>query len=539
MPDPTLPSPTLPHWNGTFAQTDDWTNQAFYNMFLEAVWERMLVTGAYSNQPSYPAGGGPSPTSSPPVNPPRPPKVQLYQAATAGPPPAAAVPGTDCQWTLSNFTPGILYFGNAGNAQAALSYLTVAEMQSAIMAMVNSPVWTDPTFNLVGAGPRGAADGFYLSTVNAPPVDLVMTLQKLSSLVGTAAPPTAGGGVFYCPFTRKRRRQIFSATGNTASNQWYAGTGGAWDLTMSPAATVGMKAILLEFGQFGFVVPGTGVVGAGFYRGVYIYQGGGTWTPSTDPFDQADLLSSTSSPTSGNYCTPHVMEHGDVFGPWIWTNLRNALNCLTRSMPGWSANSSINIDPSFPQTINRVPTAYAAPGQLDTVNALILTDTGTSAAGAMSAVDALWPGTPAQVGAGNPITPGFLFGAFYFSGGPSPFTATIDYVACQFGFPGTYLGRAAAMDTYLLATGTGWNTFYDNGFGMTDGTWALFDTTNLGGTGGDIFGEALGTRVFGGIKPAWPAVSGGARSRGMKIEGVISLLRWDVAGGFKYTSSTP
>jgi len=515
MPSPT-PTHTNPGWGGPYAATDDWSNQSFYNTFLAAVWERLLVSGMFYAQPSYPAGGGATPTTAPPVNPARPPKVKLY---SAGPP---AVQATELQGTGSAMTAAAFPFPWPGPLQ--LTSFTVAEMQQAICDMVlMGAVWTDPTFNLAGV----AANSYYpLYNVDSPPPGLMMTLQRLSDLVGVAAPPAVGGVVTYLPFTRQRFRQIFYATGNTLSNHWYGGTGAPWDLASAPAAVVGMKAILYEGGQYATAVPGVGLIGgtAGVYKGVYVYQGGGTWTPSAVPGDVPDLLSSTETPGSNNYCAPYWMQHGDLYGPWIWTDLYNCCHNLSRLLIGFMTGQ-----PAFSSAAPFACDMSGLTGGYDTTWAshLAVGASYATAADAMAAADAIWPGSPSALAAGSVTSPAIGLGAsYFFSGGTGGFGATIEDCECRFGSQGVYQGRAGSMQTYLLGLGSPWTTVDNNGTGVVDGYWSLFDTTALPGTGGDVFGESVGATIYGGTKPAWPSVSGSAASRGMTIDGVILLVDW-------------
>ncbi len=513
MPSPTLPAMTYPSWSGTFQQTDDWSNESVYNMFLEAIWERLLVSGDGGNQPSYPAGGGPTPLTAAPVNPPRPPKVQLY---SAGPPP---IPATDVQGTASAMPPPApIAQGNMN-----LTYFTVAEMQYAIMDMVEEGGWTDPTFDLDGV----AATSFVV------PDGLVLTLQTLGDLVGVTPPPIAAGYIDYYPFNRKRFRQIFSATGNTASNQWYGNTAGTWDSVSSPAAVIGMKADLYDGGEYAVAVPGSGMTTGtvGVYKGVYIYQGGGTWAPSTTPGDQADLLDSTNTPGSNNYCAPHAMTHGDLFGPWIWQDLHACCHALRRTIVGYG----LGLYGATPPAARYVPAPYAGPGNYGTINSFDVSVSGyPSLASAEAAADALWPPAPSSVGTAGYGTFGSIWTGNPVFGG---FFAQEGSFSCQFGSPAVYLGRKGSMETYLLASGFGWDTFFANGTGLVAGQWKLWDTEVLPGTGGDIFGEAITLTIFGGTKPAWetpssPTATSGAK--GMTLLGPLCLIRWDVTGGFNY-----
>jgi hypothetical protein len=224
------------------------------------------------------------------------------------------------------------------------------------------------------------------------------------------------------------------------------------------------------------------------------------------------------------------MQYGDVFGPWIWTDLRNSLNLLTRLIVGAQANYA-----SSPTSSSYVPSPYSASGDPGTMSYSVVNVVSDSPADAMAAADALWPPTPSVISSALPL----LFAQYGYAPAFSEYTAQIRADVCQFGSTGIYAGRAAALDTYLLAETFG-NTFNANGTGLTSGVWNLFDSTALAGTGGDVFTEALCGTVFGsGVQPAWPAIVGSANSTGMAVASLLQLVRWDVSGGFAFTSSTP
>ena len=485
----TIPALTHPGWNDTFAQTDDWSKASFYNMFLSAVAERVMASGVWG----VTVWTGPDGYKDP---------VQTVTLYSAGPPP---VPATDVQAVYGNVDdPAPPFTGTQ-----IFNYQTVAEMQGWLSRILGGgwpdvvyPGFADPSFTGWPAAPGTwtySTEGAWLN----PPNGLYLTRASLAAKIGLS------NGLW----RRKTFRKIFFQTGITRCNQWcaYFGAGiyAGWHFQQDAAdAVVGMKAELYDVGSA--VGPTatdniTNLSGGpcpGSYRGVYTYQGGGTWT-FAGPYAVADLLDSEATGTGWSVAAGQ-MQHGDLFGPWIWTNLRDACN----------------------QMYLTVSTVLAGePNGEYFANVVYKAGSGSTQAAALAAFNASTPAT-------YYIAP-FAVSAISSDGSSNDLILSYGQIQA----PNVYLGRACTLHSYILsaANGVSSGTNVYDGEGVApaaDATWDLVDSKAFAAGS-----PAYGTRSSNVWPPATlvPSWGSAGQVRGFGVDNVLWTIDW--RAGFNYKAA--
>jgi hypothetical protein len=135
-------------------------------------------------------------------------------------------------------------------------------------------------------------------------------------------------------FRRRTPRRIFKLTATQSEDYtWFTHVGSTyyWSRQTYGTCSPGDKA------QF-YAFPGTGFPGTpgnlattsvpGSYRGVYVYQGAGAWTPAP-PGAEADTLDSNNGPWgSKDWVWPLGFQGGDYLGPHLLDDVRRVCDLL-------------------------------------------------------------------------------------------------------------------------------------------------------------------------------------------------------------------
>ena len=287
---------------------------------------------------------------------------------------------------------------------------------------------------------------------------------------------------------------------------------------------------------------------------MYEYRGGGNWTAVLgddglpDPLARADDLDSENDPDEGYYVKAGPMKHGDYFGPWIWSNLRDVLNLMVWTIPSEACVMNY-IPPSLtgtPQLFLPAPwSSSVGGGDPNTIGNAVndkgASGTGADAAGAKSAAESAFAAaTTSTSGSGDPTNPAAPHIESTLSGSGGSYFGSLDAQNCYIGCRAIYQGRKRVIDTYLYAHAPGGaGTFLANGTGLAEDVWKKWPAgTGTFAAGSDYFGpQTLGSPAFGyALLPAWGPADG--NTYGLIVKGIILICRWD-QGGFTYTRGTP
>lgn len=267
---------------------------------------------------------------------------------------------------------------------------------------------------------------------------------------------------------------------------------------------------------------------------------GGMWVLSTDQTTSPDTVTSYG-----------LAQSGDLFGPWILNDLRDAINDL------WITPLNPYV---YQQSVSSsdAPTSPVDGAGFHVHTEYAVSNSGPDLAAALAAgTDTVCDLAEADLATAGTWTVDGTKGTYYFvfvSGSntdPRWFTcyAKIEYVMSKPAVADVPDHCLSVIDWYLGAKKpTDYSqyveSFHDDGTGLIENQFHKFgETSSAAAVGGEIQGPELGSLAAPPTRPVMTVTSAGFNGKllGYGDPGVAALAyaRWNVPGGFEYTADSP
>lgn len=516
-------------WNDDFeAGPLRWTDKSFLDQFLTAAWERLRAAGVVETLPAYADRR----------------LAEVYDPADPD------TPADNVQ--AAGFLTGPHFVAAADISPEDYTGIlrpTVVAVQAAVQACY--PVYWNQNFAIEGQPPHTGVPFLSYYPVGPRSTDDQVepgfwTDETLTAALGLSnGRLITSGGI---GFRRKCPREVWALdlTGVTHDQVWtYRGGFDDWVPSNMNTVPVGGRARwYLHPGMAGTYPPHTELDhNPGIAQpGVWEHQGAGVWTrvDQDDPTAQPDTLDSENDPAGGTFIDPGTMRPGDYFGPWLFTNLRDALNLLVWTGPAEFIHYQISADPPLNSLYQNwqgyfVNTTTLGANQKTGDSTNFRPDEATAKGDAVAALAAATPfyQGEATLRIGSTVS--------------TSWDAHLQTWQFKVGAGNSWQGKARRLEVYALALSD--DTEPDtSGFGTKVGggnlpldVWTLYKAADLV-AGADVYAQDLLDAVDY-PTPAWPTdpiAPSFSKSRGAYLGRwqLFPIVRYDVAGGFEYTAST-
>jgi hypothetical protein len=252
--------------------------------------------------------------------------------------------------------------------------------------------------------------------------------------------------------------------------------------------------------------------------GIWV-RASGAWVASSLPDGPPDVLDTDAAApfacsVSGN--TYGAIAEGDYIGPWLFAEMRDMCNAMvwTQQTTGDLENGATGKDVSA---------------------------TDPTWAGAKAAVETLVAASPGTTALSS--TGGFSRSIAYGAESGGTYTARLIRAGSSVAPHNDPAGVARTVEWYLRASapsiGATTTAFDDNGDGVVDAAFKLYNTLAASTAVNPTYAFPANLATV----PTWPTVPGAgtSKSSGWYVAASLSyalLMKWDVAGGFAYTSTT-